>query len=386
MAVVNHPLHERCLTLVASDVAPIGGMERVAFELVSRLLRRGWQVTVIARTCSLPPHERLRFVRIPSPSRPVSAALLCDFIFGALALRRHRSGLVQTNNPVLPASVDVIHAHFCEAAYRRRVGLSRSRSPSIAYRLNSWLTSAIALVCERWCYRPGRVRRVVCVSTGLGREIAEAYPSVAPVLRTIPNGVDRETFHAREDERATIRAQLGVRDGEGLALFVGGDWHRKGLRYAIEGLAAATGWRLAVLGNGDPTVFSELASRLGAGDRLAFVGNVQDPARYYSAADAFLLPSHYEAAPMVGLEAAAAGVPLVVPRLNGIEDYLEDGVNGFFTERDGAAIARRLRELRDDPHRRAAMSAAAERTAARFDWSRIVDQWEALYAELGEAG
>ena len=74
-------------------------MERVAFELSSRLLERGWGVTVIARSCELPPHDRLRFIRLPSPSRPVSVALLCDFVFGAIALRRHRRGLVQTNTP-----------------------------------------------------------------------------------------------------------------------------------------------------------------------------------------------------------------------------------------------------------------------------------------------
>ena len=118
----------RQLTLVASDVAPVGGMERVAYELCSRLLDRGWNVTVIARSCALPRQGRLRFVALRSPSRPVSLALICDFVLGSLALRRHRRGLVQTNNPVLPDRVDVIQAHFCEAAYRRRVGISRSRS------------------------------------------------------------------------------------------------------------------------------------------------------------------------------------------------------------------------------------------------------------------
>lgn len=54
-AAEDHPPGARRLTLVASDVAPIGGMERVAFELCARLLARGWAVTVVARSCALPP-------------------------------------------------------------------------------------------------------------------------------------------------------------------------------------------------------------------------------------------------------------------------------------------------------------------------------------------
>jgi len=366
---------------VASDVAPIGGMERVAFELTSRLLERGWTVTVIARSCALPQHQRLRFIRLRSPSRPVSLALVCDFVFGGIALRRFGAGIVQTNNPVLPNRVDVIHAHFCEAAYRERVGLSRSRSTSLVYRLNSWLSSAITMVCERWCYRPSRVRRVVCVSAGLGREISSTYRAVAQLVRVVPNGVDGPA-DSDQDEAAAVREQLGLAGDHRLALFVGGDWHRKGLKYAIEGLAEAPDWRLAIVGSGNREPFLELASKLKVDGRLIFVGAVPNPGPYYAAADAFVFPSHYEAFSMAAIEAAAAGLPLVVPRLNGTEDYVEDGVNGWFTPRNGPEIAARLRELGRDPGARAQMGSAAARAAERFRWSQIVNEWEALYAEL----
>jgi len=366
---------------VASDVAPIGGMERVAFELTSRLLERGWTVTVIARSCALPRQEGLRFVRLRSPSRPVSLALLCDFVFGSIALRRHRAGIVQTNNPVLPNRVDVIHAHFCEAAYRRTVGLSRSRSTSPAHRLNSIFVSVFTMLCERWSYRPRRVRRVVCVSAGLSREISHNYPRVSQLVRVIPNGVD-PPVEPGGDRDPAVREQLGLSEDERLALFVGGDWHRKGLKYAIEGVAAAEGWWLAVVGAGNRHPFMDLAARLGVSERLIFVGAVSDPGPYYAAADAFVFPSHYEAFSMAAIEAAAAGLPLVVPRLNGTEDYVEDGVNGWFIQRDGAAIAHRLRELGRDPAARAQMGAAAARAAERFTWARILNEWESLYAEL----
>jgi hypothetical protein len=42
------------VTIVAHDIGPVGGMERVLSELILGLRERGERVTVIARTCELP--------------------------------------------------------------------------------------------------------------------------------------------------------------------------------------------------------------------------------------------------------------------------------------------------------------------------------------------
>ncbi|HWH95420.1 MAG TPA: glycosyltransferase family 4 protein [Baekduia sp.] len=357
-------------------------MERASFELCTRLLQRGWSITVIARSCALPPQPGLRFVRLRSPSRPVSAALASDLVLGSLAARRHATGLVQTDNPIIATRVDVIRAHFCERAYRERVGINRSRRADPLYRLNSWIAGAISLLCERWSYRPGRARAVVAVSQGLAGELGGFYPRVRDVVRTLPNGVDCGAFRAAAARRDAVRAELGIADGERLALFVGGDWHRKGLRYAIEGVAAAPGWRLAVAGDGDRAGFVQLAADYGIGDRVSFLGKVAKPHGLYAAADALTFPSHYEAFSLVTLEAAAAGLPLLVARINGTDELVEDGVNGWFVERDGATIGARLRELGDDPARHDAMRAAARRSAERYDWERVTDDFERLYRDV----
>ena len=366
---------------MCSDVAPIGGMERVTYELCSRLRERGWHLTVIARSCALPSGPRLRFVRLRSPARPVSLALACDFLLGSWALARHRAGIVQTTNPMICNRIDVLHTHFCEAAFRK-LGVSRSRRPTVAYRVNSWLASWISILLERWNYRAGRVRSVVTVSRGLADEISMFYPGVRRVITTIPNGVDLRSFVPEAEQRARVRAMMGAAEQDLVALFVGGDWHRKGLSHAIDGIAAAEGWLLAVLGAGDRERFAAVAAERGVAHRVHFVGKVADPIPYFLAADALVAPSHYETFSLVALEAAAAGLPLIVSRVSGTEDRIEHGVNGWFTERDGDAIADRLRRLRDDPELRTRMGAAARRSAERYDWERITDAFEAVYAEL----
>lgn len=372
----------RCLTLVASDVAPIGGMEGVAFELASRLLARGWELTVLARSCALSPQPRLRFVRLLSPSRPVSAALLGDFLHASLILRHHARGLVQTNNAIIANRVDVINVHFCEAAYQARVGTSRSRRASLPYRVNSFLVSAWERGMERWCYRPGRVRALACVSRGVEGEIRTYHPVVAGRTRVISNGVDRARFAVDPGEREAARRELGLAETERVALFVGGDWQRKGLRHAVEGIAGTQDWSLVVVGAGDADGFAALARRHGAGERVRFEGRRPDPRPYYAAADVLLFPSSYEAFSLVTLEACAAGLPLIVPRLNGTEELVRDGVNGWFTEARGASIAARLDALTADPQQLATARVAAREASEGYDWEDIVDRYEALYAEL----
>ena len=89
---------------------------------------------------------------------------------------------------------------------------------------------------------------------------------------------------------------------------------------------------------------------MGAGNLVELVGRGR-PHGWYAAADALLLPSSYEAFSLVMLEAAAAGLPLLVPRINGAEELVREGINGWFVPPAAEQIAERLRELAADPAR-----------------------------------
>jgi glycosyltransferase involved in cell wall biosynthesis len=71
---------------------------------------------------------------------------------------------------------------------------------------------------------------------------------------------------------------------------------------------------------------------------------------------------------LVGIEALAAGRPVVASATGGVGDWLADGVNGLLVRPgDAPALAGALNELLDDPARQRAMGAAgSEMVAARF--------------------
>src|SRR3954463_13965947 len=104
--------------------------------------------------------------------------------------------------------------------------------------------------------------------------------------------------------------------------------------------------------------------------RVPLAGEVASGGAFYAAADCFVLPSEYEAFPLVSLEAAAAGLPLLIARVNGVAELLTEGVNGWFIERDATVIADRFTKLAADPGLLRSIGAAARQVAAGFDWQQ----------------
>lgn len=365
------------VTLVAHHVGTPGGMESQLGRLVTGLLERGHEVTVVSLACAVAPHPRLRFVRVRCPERPFSLRFAWFFVAGSVAAHRHRRGLLHTTGALVANRADICTVHFCNRAFAR-TGLSRTDRRGWTFRVSAALTVWLSCAAEAFAYRPDRVRRLVGVSRGVSDEVRELFPAIADHVTTIPNGVDLDRYRPDPDARVRVRAEIGVAPDELLAVFVGTEWGRKGLSHAIDALAAAPGWSLLVVGSGDEERFRRLAQAAGVASRVHFLGLRDDAPDLLAASDVFVLPTAYETFSLATFEAAACGLPLLNTHVHGVQDLLEDGVNGWFVGRDGAAIATRLREL-EDPELRARMGAAARDAAAGFAWEPVIDAYAALY-------
>jgi glycosyltransferase involved in cell wall biosynthesis len=370
------------VTIVAHEVGTRGGMERQLAELAAGLLSRGHQVTVVARECRIQPHTDLEWVRVRGPRRPFSLWYPWFFVMASAMLRRRARGLVHTTGAIVFNRADVSTVHFCHRAFAAQQGARRGAKRSPLYRFNAAVASGMSRVAERYCYRPSRTRHLVAVSDGVAQELVEFFPSMAGSVSVIPNGVDTREFAPNGAVRTSVRSHLGLSDSELVALFVGGDWERKGLLYAIEAVGRVPAWRLIVVGSGDIEHYRAVARDSKAECKVIFVGHKPDSAPYYAAADAFVMPTAYEAFPLVSLEAAAAGLPLLVSRVSGVQELIVEGENGWFIGRDAEAIAERLRELASDRAGAQAMGLSARRASTRFDWAQAVDAYDRLYERL----
>lgn len=367
------------LTFVAHEVHRRGGQERAAAEVLTRLAGdHGVRVGVVARVCELP-GSGARFVPVRVPGRP---AILRTTMFAraaAAAARREGAQLVQSIGAAAPEA-DVITAQFCQAAFTARYGGLRGGSGL----RGAWQrrVQQAFVGAERRAYAASRLRRVIAVSSGVARELSEHYGVREEMIRVIPNGVDHETFRAVSDaERRALRQRFGLPADRCIALFLGGDWERKGLRDAISAVAGLSDVTLVVVGRGDEAAMRAHASRLGAAGQVMFAGPSSEPQLWYQAADLLLFPSRYEAFSLVTLEAAASGLPIIAHAINGTEDLILPRENGILSEWGSEALRSHVVTLRDDAALRQRMRTGAVAISRRYAWDEIAAAHHAVLLE-----
>jgi D-inositol-3-phosphate glycosyltransferase len=123
----------------------------------------------------------------------------------------------------------------------------------------------------------------------------------------------------------------------------------------------------------------------GLGDLVIFLGRRgQDTLPYYySAAEAVVVPSHYESFGMVALEAMACGTPVVASEVGGLAYLVQDGVTGFTVPFDDPeALTERLSTLICNPELQRKLGKQAAAFAQEYGWDKIAARILNVYNDL----
>lgn len=161
-------------------------------------------------------------------------------------------------------------------------------------------------------------------------------------------------------------------------LFAGRVVKPKGLGVLIRAMRTVDA-ELVVCGDGmQLTAMGKLARRVGVERRVRFRGwlDPEQLGRELASTSVVAIPSLWpEPFGLVGIEALAAGRPVVASLTGGISDWLEDGVTGVGVRPgDVRGLARALAALLADPRRQRAIGAAGrEMVATRFSPTRHVE-------------
>ncbi len=161
-------------------------------------------------------------------------------------------------------------------------------------------------------------------------------------------GVDfstRQIVKSREEKRL----ELGVKEDEILVLSVGELKTRKNHEPVLRALAKLDypNVKYYICGIGElHDYLQNLADELGMADRFQLLGYRKDIPEIMNAADIYAHPSLREGLGLASLEAMAAGLPLVTSNVQGIPDYVENGVTGYMcSPHDLAGFRRNLNHL-----------------------------------------
>ncbi|QDU99236.1 glycosyltransferase [Lignipirellula cremea] len=241
-------------------------------------------------------------------------------------------------------------------------------------RLNRWLTPI--------------TDGFIGVASEHGRHLVENEKFPAEKVHVIPNGVDVQRFRPAPEQRARLRAELGIPADAPLVGIVAALRPEKNHLLFLRAAALLqhdlpeTHFLLVGDGPEREKLTAAVAGRP-IESHVHFLGSRSDVPELLAALDLFLLTSHNEANPVSILEAMATGLPVVSTRVGSVAESVEPGVTGYLAEPGHAdEIAARAYTLLSDPALAAALGSAGRR--------KVVDRWSLErmvvgYEELIEA-
>jgi GT2 family glycosyltransferase/glycosyltransferase involved in cell wall biosynthesis len=203
--------------------------------------------------------------------------------------------------------------------------------------------------------------------------------------RVVYNGSDHYPM-ASAVERDTMRARLGLQDGQSMLLYVGRlNPEAQPYKGTADLIEAAREWKQS-----RPDIRVVMAGSGSDGDavRIREAGGIpllnvpqEEMGALYAAADIYLTASRWEGFDLPVAEAAAQGVPSIALRIGAHPEVVRDGETGILADSVPDLIAAAAR-LADDAKRRRAMGAAAREFAGQFTWARAADGYEAVLNEV----
>jgi glycosyltransferase involved in cell wall biosynthesis len=362
----------------------IGGAEMMLYNVLSRIDRERFNVSVISLTHIGPVGQRIQGLGVPVRSLGMGAGNLDPIRFARLVrwLRESRADVVQT----WMYHADLIGGFAAKLAGRARVIWCIQNST-----LDSHHTKRSTLWAVRLCSRVSTLvphKIVCCAEASRWVHVDQGYSADRMVV--IPNAFDLGAFKPDPTARAAVRRELGLRPDAFLIGLVARYDPQKDHQNFIRAARILSTERphvhFALVGTGNAPGNAELMALIiaaGIQDRTHLLGPRDDVARLNAAFDIGTLSSAYgEALPLALGEAMACEVPCVATDVGDAAALIGD--TGIVVPvRDPRALAYGWRNLVDENAsiRQARGTAARHRIRDCYSIEATVARYEAVYRD-----
>ncbi|MGW8193179.1 MAG: glycosyltransferase family 4 protein [Desulforhopalus sp.] len=362
--------------MISMDYPPVpGGISAHVYELSKALVLAGNRVTVVTRRRGTEP------MRVTSEGIEIYRITLKYLaIFYGLQIRSSVREILPEINP------DIIHIHGMGPLEWYNID-----SVPLAY------TNHTSGYLKR--LQKGGMRRMAMLKRNFrkvdlflapSRELLHIPFDIQAKKHFIANGVDADKFSANGDRRRRIRERLGIQDDQPAAIITRRLVDKNGVIYLARAAQFLNNDDIVfiVIGDGPERKAVEEEFIRHVGTRAIFLGNKthDEIVDYYSAADFSVLPSLLEATSISGLEAMAAGLPLVGTEVGGIPELIRNGFNGFLCRpADPSDLAEKVNLLLADDYRLFGKR-SRKLVEDHFDWQKIAVKTLDAYREVASSG
>jgi len=226
----------------------------------------------------------------------------------------------------------------------------------------------------------------------VGEEALTNLRSFFPALDTdakssaIRNGIEPSLFAG--EQRRPLRQELGLPAEATLLGFFGRFMAQKGFTYLVEAVARlrSEGHTIHVACFGWGGFIREEQQALreqGLSDCFHFLAQTDDMVAALRGVDAVVIPSRWEACPLLPMEALMAGAPVITSDCIGMNEVVTDTPALVFPMGDAGALGERIARVvaRPEAHRERA-EAFRDQAAERFDGARSAASLARLYQGL----
>lgn len=375
----------------------MGGPALHVAYLTAGLAERGYETTLVVGTLARG-EDSMAFVA----ERLGVDVVRIDELRRDIAPVRDALAVVKLARLIRRERPQIIHTHTAKAGAVGRLAAllaGDARPPIVVHTFHGHVlrgyfgpvrTAGFRLL-ERWLARA--TTALVAVSPQVRDDLVALGVAPAEKFAVVRLGIElADRVDPGLDGRAGTRRLLGIAPDRFAVGWIG---RMTGVKRADDVLLAFRRLRergvdacLCMVGDGpDRDHVERRAHELGVMRDTFFLGYQEAVAPYFSAFDAFVLPSVNEGTPVTAIEALAGGRPVVATRVGGVPDVVRDGVDGFLVEAGAIDdLAERLARLAADPALRERMGAAGrERVVSRYAVDRLLDDVDLLYRSLLEA-
>jgi len=278
--------------------------------------------------------------------------------------------------------VDVVHVHDWFGTLGARALAERLGRPLVMTVHSTEYDRSLGHPWDHILYREqagiDAASRVIAVSWHLRQQLIDRYRAEPRKVHVVYNAVRPSERLERIDPSKRFILYIGR-----LAAMKGVDTF---LRAAGRMADAFPDVLFVVAGEGPEYArLITLATRLGIGERVMFLGKVSDEEReiLLSGASVFVLPSVVEPFGIAALEAMAAGVPTIISKTSGVAEMSSSSFRVDFWDVD--EFASRMAELLEYPTLRATMGEQGRWEALREGWPERARETVVVYLEAMRA-